>query len=105
MFSDLIIKGAVFDEMEADYTVVVPAGARQCYFQPMTKGTAFEIEYQVLEGGDLDINFSLTSPGGQFLFSDMKSEEGLHEVRNVFMSFLVKFRQYSSLVFRFGSKS
>jgi len=50
---------AVFDEMEADYTVVVPAGVQHCYFQPMTKGTVFEIEYQVLEGGDLDINFSL----------------------------------------------
>lgn len=31
--------GAVFDEMEADYTVVVPAGVSHCYFQPMTKGT------------------------------------------------------------------
>ena len=29
---------AVFDEMEADYTVVVPAGVQHCYFQPMTKG-------------------------------------------------------------------
>ena len=85
LFSDLTIKGAVFDEMEADYTVVVPAGAKQCYFQPMSKGTAFEIEYQVLEGGDLDINFSMTSPSGQFLFNDIKSEEGLHEVRNVFI--------------------
>jgi len=72
--------GAVFDEMEADYTVVVPAGVSHCYFQPMTKGTAFEIEYQVLEGGDLDINFSLWTPSGQFLFNDARSEEGLHEV-------------------------
>ena len=29
---------AVFDETEADYTVVVPAGAYHCYFQPMEKG-------------------------------------------------------------------
>ena len=30
--------GAVFDETEADYTVVVPAGQMHCYFQPMEKG-------------------------------------------------------------------
>ena len=29
---------AVFDETEADYTVVVPAGQMHCYFQPMEKG-------------------------------------------------------------------
>ena len=29
---------AVFDETEADYTVVVPAGQMHCYFQPMAKG-------------------------------------------------------------------
>ena len=86
--------GAVFDETEADYTVVVPAGKMHCYFQPMEKGcfwffkgsvdtilgTAFEIEYQVLEGGDLDIDFQMTSPGGTLLFNELRSEEGLHEI-------------------------
>ena len=32
------ISGAVFDETEADYTIVVGAGKRDCYFQPMNKG-------------------------------------------------------------------
>ena len=87
--------GAVFDETEADYTVVVPAGQMHCYFQPMEKGflknmkkhtkilflgTAFEIEYQVLEGGDLDIDFQMTSPTGNLLFNELRSEEGLHEI-------------------------
>jgi len=71
---------AVFDETEADYTVIVPAGQMHCYFQPMEKGTAFEIEYQVLEGGDLDIDFQMTSPAGVLLFNELRSEEGLHEI-------------------------
>ena len=101
-FSSLILAGlaatgnaAVFDETEADYTVVVPAGAYHCYFQPMEKGnfwtvhwmalpiilgTAFEIEYQVLEGGDLDIDFQMSSPSGTLLFNELRSEEGLHEI-------------------------
>ena len=44
-FTSLLLAGfatngnaAVFDETEADYTVVVPAGAYHCYFQPMEKG-------------------------------------------------------------------
>jgi len=44
-FNSLLLAGlaatgnaAVFDETEADYTVVVPAGAYHCYFQPMEKG-------------------------------------------------------------------
>ena len=46
-FNSLVLAGlaatgnaAVFDETEADYTVVVPAGAYHCYFQPMEKGNS-----------------------------------------------------------------
>jgi len=73
-------RGAVFDETEADYTVIVPAGKKHCYMQPMEKGTAFEIEYQVLDGGDLDVDFMLFSPAGRLIVDEKRSEEGLHEV-------------------------
>ena len=43
-------------------------------------GTAFEIEYQVLEGGDLDIDFQMTAPSGLLLFNELRSEEGLQEI-------------------------
>ena len=33
-----LCQAAVFDETEADYTVIVGAGKRDCYFQPMNKG-------------------------------------------------------------------
>ncbi len=36
-----LASAATFDETEADYTVVVGAGRRDCYFQPMNKGTQF----------------------------------------------------------------
>ena len=48
----------------------------------LNSGTAFEIEYQVLEGGDLDIDFQMMSPKGQLLFNELRSEEGLHEIPN-----------------------
>merc|ERR1712187_134206 len=41
---------------------------------------AFEIEYQVLDGGDLDVDFMLFSPAGRLIVDEKRSEEGLHEV-------------------------
>jgi len=75
-----LCQAAVFDETEADYTVIVGAGKRDCYFQPMNKGMPWEIEYQVLEGGDLDIDFMVISPKGVILVDEKRSEEGLHEI-------------------------
>ena len=49
---------------------------------PQNSGTAFEIEYQVLEGGDMDIDFQMTSPSGHLLFNELRSEEGLQEITN-----------------------
>jgi hypothetical protein len=34
-----LASAATFDDTEADYTVVVAAGRRDCYFQPMNKGS------------------------------------------------------------------
>lgn len=43
-------------------------------------GLPWEIEYQVLEGGELDIDFMVISPKGQILVDEKRSEEGLHEI-------------------------
>jgi protein ERP2 len=75
-----LASAATFDDTEADYTVVVAAGRRDCYFQPMNKGIPFEIEYQVVDGGDLDIDFMIIGPGGQVLVDEKRQEEGLHEI-------------------------
>ncbi|CAG5104976.1 Oidioi.mRNA.OKI2018_I69.chr1.g1722.t1.cds [Oikopleura dioica] len=75
-----LASAASFDETEADYTVIVGAGRRDCYFQPMNKGVPFEIEYQVLDGGDLDIDFMIIGPSGQVIVDEKRQEEGLHEI-------------------------
>ena len=40
----------------------------------------FEIEYQVLDGGDLDIDFMIIGPSGQVIVDEKRQEEGLHEI-------------------------
>ena len=44
------------------------------------QGLSFEIEYQVLEGGDLDIDFTVYNPTGNVILEEKRSEDGLHEV-------------------------
>jgi len=76
-----ISQGLSFDDSEKDYTIVVNAGKRDCYFETFKKDMSFEIEYQVVDGGDLDINFEIISPAGKVMISDRRQEDGLHNIQ------------------------
>jgi len=71
---------AVLGEAENDYTIIIGAGKRDCYFETFKKNVEFEIEYQVVDGGDLDISFQAFDPKGKQLFTDHRQEDGLHSV-------------------------
>lgn len=59
-------------------TVIVPAGQRECFHQHMKEKQTLDFEYQVLEGGDLDINFILRSPTNKALATDARKEDAIH---------------------------
>ncbi|KIH42809.1 hypothetical protein ANCDUO_27202 [Ancylostoma duodenale] len=44
-----------------DFTVEIPPGKFQCFFQPVdvTKHKTMEVDYQAVDGGDLNINFMI----------------------------------------------
>ncbi|EFO21088.1 hypothetical protein LOAG_07398 [Loa loa] len=67
---------------EYDYTVIVPAGKTECYGFTIAneKYQSFEVDFQVIEGGKLDITFSITSPKGLRLISDLKHGDGTHKI-------------------------
>jgi len=69
-----------FDETESDYTVIIGKSKRDCYFEDLKKDKSYEIEYQVLDGGDLDITFELFDPSGKRLVRDVRQEDGMHTV-------------------------
>ena len=52
------------------------------YFEPIKFGESFELEYQVIDGGDLDITFQLIDPKGRLVSSDVRKEDGVHSVDN-----------------------
>ncbi|OCT85162.1 hypothetical protein XELAEV_18023326mg [Xenopus laevis] len=69
--------------VDSDYTFTLPAGHKECFFQPMKKDATLEIEYQVLDGAGLDVGFSLISPDGELLLSEERQSDGVHSVETV----------------------
>ncbi|XP_041365221.1 transmembrane emp24 domain-containing protein 1-like [Gigantopelta aegis] len=66
--------------IETDLTVEVNAGSEHCFFQSIKKSTSIEIEYQVIDGGDLDINFYVHSPNHVVLAADSRKTENVVKV-------------------------
>ncbi|KJH52096.1 Emp24/gp25L/p24 family protein [Dictyocaulus viviparus] len=67
--------------LELDLTVDVPPGKFQCFFQPVdiNKHKIMEVDYQVVDGGDLNINFLLLFEGAK-IYEDLMKTDGSHRV-------------------------
>jgi len=74
------LAGGPFGDSDSDYTIKVHAGKRDCYFEDIKAQTPFEIEFQVIDGGDLDITFQMIDPKGKILATDIRKEDGVHTV-------------------------
>ncbi|XP_050410010.1 transmembrane emp24 domain-containing protein 5 [Patella vulgata] len=68
------------DCLEHDLTIDVGAGIEECLYQNVKKPTNLEIEYQVIDGGDLDVDFSIITPTGQKIVHDLRKTENVHKV-------------------------
>ncbi|XP_074044287.1 transmembrane emp24 domain-containing protein 5 isoform X2 [Macrotis lagotis] len=66
--------------LDSDFTITLPAGHKECFYQPMPLRATLEIEYQVLDGAGLDIDFHLTSPEGKTLVFEQRKSDGVHSV-------------------------
>uniref|UniRef100_A0A8R1IWT2 GOLD domain-containing protein n=1 Tax=Caenorhabditis japonica TaxID=281687 RepID=A0A8R1IWT2_CAEJA len=66
---------------EYDFTVEVPPGKFQCFFQPvdLAKHKTLEVDYQVIDGGDLNINFMILH-GANILKQDQLKVDGSHRI-------------------------
>jgi protein ERP2 len=62
---------------EYSFTFKLPPGKEQCFYEDMKEGESLELEYQVIEGGELDVNFKLRSPSGEIVSSDDHQMDGL----------------------------
>jgi len=63
-----------------DLTIHIPPGSAECFYQTINKEKSVEIEYQVIAGGDLDVDFRLTGPNGKVIVAEGKKNDGIHTV-------------------------
>lgn len=73
-----VVLASFSQSLDSDFTFTLPAGRKECFFQTMKKDASLEIEYQVLDGAGLDVDFFISSPSGQLLFSDHRKSDGVH---------------------------
>lgn len=66
--------------LDSDFTFTLPAGQKECFYQPMPLKASLEIEYQVLDGAGLDVDFHLASPEGKTLVFEQRKSDGVHTV-------------------------
>lgn len=62
--------------IDTELTVIVPANKRECFYEVFQQDLTLEIEYEVLIGGDSDINYWFYSPTNRVLQSDAKKHDG-----------------------------
>ncbi|XP_012516610.1 PREDICTED: transmembrane emp24 domain-containing protein 5 isoform X2 [Propithecus coquereli] len=76
----VLLPGAVgfTPSLDSDFTFTLPAGQKECFYQPMPLKASLEIEYQVLDGAGLDIDFHLASPEGKTLVFEQRKSDGVH---------------------------
>ncbi|XP_048359726.1 transmembrane emp24 domain-containing protein 1 [Sphaerodactylus townsendi] len=65
---------------DAELTFLLPAGRRECFFQAAPPNGSLELEYQIIGGAGLDVDFSLESPSGVLLVDEHRKSDGLHTI-------------------------
>ncbi|XP_036056045.1 transmembrane emp24 domain-containing protein 5 isoform X2 [Onychomys torridus] len=82
LFLAALLRGAAGfkPSLDSDFTFTLPAGHKECFYQPMPLKASLEIEYQVLDGAGLDIDFHLASPEGRTLVFEQRKTDGVHTV-------------------------
>ncbi|XP_038650895.1 transmembrane emp24 domain-containing protein 5 [Scyliorhinus canicula] len=81
LFADLAQVSLSFPQsFDSDFTFTLPAGRKECFYQTMKKDASLEIEYQVIDGAGLDVDFYISSPNGNILYFDQRKSDGVHSV-------------------------
>ncbi|KAL5020444.1 hypothetical protein ScPMuIL_003336 [Solemya velum] len=57
-----------------ELTFELPDNERECFFEPIEKGVKCTIEFQVITGGNYDVDMELMAPNGQILYKDVKKQ-------------------------------
>ncbi|EKE40594.1 hypothetical protein ENUP19_0305G0095 [Entamoeba nuttalli] len=59
------------------FTTEIAGGKMECFMEKIEKGAHIAIYYQVIEGGNNDINFVMYNPNGQIFVEEKRQSSGM----------------------------
>ncbi|XP_053186935.1 transmembrane emp24 domain-containing protein 1b [Scomber japonicus] len=65
---------------DSEFTFLLQAGRSECFFQTAAKNGTMEVEYQVIAGAGMDVDFTVISPANIQLISESRRSDGVHVV-------------------------
>ncbi|XP_069783646.1 transmembrane emp24 domain-containing protein 1-like isoform X2 [Narcine bancroftii] len=65
---------------DSELTFVLPPGREDCFYQSADHNSSMEIEYQVIGGAGLDVDFTVISPNGEKLIAESRKYDGVHTI-------------------------
>ncbi|XP_038163324.1 transmembrane emp24 domain-containing protein 1b [Cyprinodon tularosa] len=65
---------------DSEFTFLLPAGRSECFYQTALKNGTMEVEYQVIAGAGMDVDFTILSPKGVQLIMESRRSDGVHVV-------------------------
>merc|ERR1719187_945255 len=70
-------------DIEREITVEIRPGTQECFYEAVKAGETLDIEYQVIDGGqgELDIDFTLHNPFGVTLVQDLRRGDSSHRTK------------------------
>ncbi|XP_049899283.1 transmembrane emp24 domain-containing protein 1b isoform X2 [Epinephelus moara] len=66
--------------LDSEFTFLLQAGRSECFFQTAVKNGTMEVEYQVIAGAGMDVDFTVISPEGSQLVFESRRSDGVHVV-------------------------
>ncbi|CAG5135798.1 unnamed protein product [Candidula unifasciata] len=62
---------------EIDLTVEISPGKQECFWQTFPAATSVEVDYQVIDGGDLDIDMMVAGPDNRIYHTEQRKTENV----------------------------
>ncbi|XP_066516592.1 transmembrane emp24 domain-containing protein 1b [Hoplias malabaricus] len=74
------VEAAFTPGIDSELTFLLQPGHTECFYQSAARNSSLEVEYQVIAGAGMDVDFSIFSPRGVQLVSEFRRSDGVHMV-------------------------
>ncbi|XP_018572358.1 transmembrane emp24 domain-containing protein 7 [Anoplophora glabripennis] len=74
----ILLLGLIKRYSATELTFELPDSAKECFYEEVKKNTSCTLEFQVVTGGQYDVDISLEDPKGQVLYKQVKMQFDSH---------------------------